>query len=141
MGPGGEVPAAQALQRLARSPPWGWGAMAPVCERILVGAVGEWPLAMAQRLGPPITRGRVPAWAPLLLPEGWRESRPARVPPDGQWVHPERRPAKGPRPRPRWLPGPGRLLAQVGKASWRRRLVGVPLNFAGATRLQTDRRR
>jgi len=63
----GEIPAAQALQLLARSPPWGWGAMAPVCERILGGDVGERPRAMVQRLGLPITRGRSglgPAVAP-----------------------------------------------------------------------------
>lgn len=115
----GEVPVAQALQCLARSPSWGWDAMAPVCERILGGTWGSGPARWCNVSGLP-SLGGAPAWAPLLLPEGGRESRPAWVPPDGQWVHPERRPAKGPRPRPRWLPGPGRLSAQVGKGSWRR---------------------
>ena len=33
----------------------------------------------------------------------------------GQWMQPARRQAKGPRPRPRWMPLPGLLYAQVVK--------------------------
>jgi hypothetical protein len=42
----------------------------------------------------------------------------------GQWMHPERRQDKGPRPKPGWMPLPGWCDAQVIKSSRRRRLVG-----------------
>jgi hypothetical protein len=43
----------------------------------------------------------------------------------GQWVQPPRRQDKGPAPKPRWLPLPGLLSAQVIKTVRRRRLVRV----------------
>jgi len=43
----------------------------------------------------------------------------------GQWVQPLRRQAKGPAPKPRWMPLPGLLYAQVVKTIRRRRLVRV----------------
>ena len=42
-----------------------------------------------------------------------------------QWVRPPRRQAQGPAPKPRWMPLPGLLYAQVVKAMRRRRLVDV----------------
>ena len=43
----------------------------------------------------------------------------------GQWVQPARRQATGPVPKPRWMPLPGLLYAQVVKTVRRRRLVDV----------------
>jgi hypothetical protein len=43
----------------------------------------------------------------------------------GQWVQPARRQAAGPAPKPRWMPLPGLLYAQVIKTVRRRRLVRV----------------
>ena len=43
----------------------------------------------------------------------------------GQWVQPPRRQSKGPMPKPRWMPLPGLLYAQVVKTVRRRRLVDV----------------
>ena len=43
----------------------------------------------------------------------------------GSWRQPERRQAKGPHPKPRWLPQPQLLYAQVVKTVRRRRLVRV----------------
>ncbi len=43
----------------------------------------------------------------------------------GQWVQPPRRQDKGPAPKPRWMPLPGLLYAQVIKTVRRRRLVRV----------------
>jgi hypothetical protein len=43
----------------------------------------------------------------------------------GHWVQPPRRQATGPLPKPRWLPLPGLLYAQVVKTIRRRRLVRV----------------
>ena len=40
-------------------------------------------------------------------------------------MQPERRRDKGPMPKPRWMPQPGLLYAQVVKAYQRRRLVAV----------------
>jgi hypothetical protein len=41
----------------------------------------------------------------------------------GQWGQPERRHAQGPAPKPRWIPRPALLYAQVVKRYRRRRLV------------------
>src|SRR5262249_40875276 len=43
----------------------------------------------------------------------------------GQWVQPSRRQDKGPYPKPRWMPLPHLLYAQVVKTVRRRRLVRV----------------
>src|SRR5262249_49473490 len=43
----------------------------------------------------------------------------------GQWVQPERRQTTGPMPKPRWMPLPPLLYAQVIKTTRRRRLVRV----------------
>src|SRR4029450_6929444 len=43
----------------------------------------------------------------------------------GRWVQPPRRQATGLAPKPRWMPLPGLLYAQVVKTMRRRRLVDV----------------
>jgi hypothetical protein len=43
----------------------------------------------------------------------------------GHWMQPERRQNKGPLPKPRWMPLPELLYAQVVKSYRRRRLVAV----------------
>jgi len=43
----------------------------------------------------------------------------------GHWVQPPRRQAQGPAPKPRWMPLPGLLYAQVVQTVRRRRLVRV----------------
>jgi hypothetical protein len=43
----------------------------------------------------------------------------------GQWSQPARRRDNGPRPKPRWVPLPELLYAQVVKSYRRRRIVGV----------------
>ena len=43
----------------------------------------------------------------------------------GQWVHLPRQRAQGPAPKPRWMPLPQLLYAQVIKTRRRRRLVQV----------------
>jgi hypothetical protein len=112
----GEVSEAEAIQRLSRSPQWVWVAMDPVCKLILPVAVGERTLAMAQRLVHQVTRVLAPDCAPLFLTDGFREYLTALVTHYGQWVQPERRHDKGPQPKPRWMPAPGLLYAQVVKA-------------------------
>ena len=121
----GEVSERQAIKRLSRSPHWVWVAMDPVCKLILAVDVGDRTLAMAQRLVHQVTQVLAPHCAPLFLTDGFREYLTALVTHYGQWVHPERRQAKGPQPKPRWMPVPGLLYAQVVKSYRRRRLVGV----------------
>jgi hypothetical protein len=87
--------------------------------------VGDRTLAMAQRLVHQVTQVLAPACAPLFLTDGLREYLTALVTHYGQWMHPQRRLAKGPRPSPRWMPLPQLLYAQVVKSYRRRRLVGV----------------
>jgi IS1 family transposase/transposase-like protein len=121
----GEVSERQAIKRLSRSPNWVWVAMDPVCKLILAVDVGDRTLAMAQRLVHQVTRVLVPHCAPLFLSDGFREYLTALVTHYGCWLQPERRRDKGPQPRPRWMPQPELLYAQVVKRYRRRRIVGV----------------
>src|SRR6266536_748240 len=72
---------------------------------------------------------RSPQWvlapdcAPLFLTDGFREYTTALLTHSGQWVQPPRRQDKGPHPKPRWMPLPQLLYAQVIKTVRRRRLV------------------
>jgi hypothetical protein len=129
----GEVPEAAAITRLSRSPQWVWVAMDPGWKLILSVDVGDRTLAMAQRLGHQVTQVLAPACAPLFLTDGLREYLPALVTHYGRWRQPERRQAKGPQPKPRWMPGPGLRYAQVVKSYRRRRLTaGTPRVVLGA---------
>ena len=121
----GEISEAQAIQRLSRSPYWVWVAMDPVSKLSVAWDVGPRTQAMAQRLVHQVTQGLAPEWAPLFLTDGFRESLIALVTYYGQWIQPERRQAKGPKPKPRWMPLPQLLYAQVVKSYRRRRIVGV----------------
>src|SRR5262249_56049006 len=56
----------------------------------------------------------------------------------GYWMHPERRQDKGPRPKPRWMPLPALLYAQVVKSYRRRRIVGVKHRVVFGTRLAIE---
>ena len=109
----GEVGQRQAIKRLSRSPHWVWVAMEPVCKLILAVDVGDRTLAMAQRLVHQVTQVLSPHCAPLFLTDGFHEYLTALVTHYGRWVQPERRQAKGPKPKPRWMPLPGLLYAQV----------------------------
>jgi IS1 family transposase len=121
----GEVSERHAIKRLSRSPHWVWVAMDPVCKLILAVDVGDRTLAMAQRLVHQVTRVLAPYCVPLFLTDGFREYLTALVTHNGHGVQPECRHDKGPQPKPRWMPLPGLLYAQVVKRYRRRRLVGV----------------
>jgi IS1 family transposase len=121
----GEVTEAEAIKRLSRSPHWLWVAMDPVCKLILAVDVGERTLAMAQRLVHRVTQVLAPDCAPLFLTDGFREYLTALVTHYGRWMQPERRQGAGHWPKPRWMPQPRLLYAQVVKSYRRRRIVGV----------------
>jgi IS1 family transposase/transposase-like protein len=121
----GEVSEQQAIQRLSRSPQWVWVAMDPVWKLILAVDVGDRTLTLAQRLVHQVTQVLAPHCAPLFLTDGFREYLTALVTHYGYWMQPERLQATGPQPKPRWMPLPGLLYAQVVKRYRRRRIVGV----------------
>jgi IS1 family transposase len=121
----GEVSAAEAIARLERSPQWVWVAMDPESKLLLTIDVGHHTLAMAQRIVHHIAQVLAPDCAPLFLTDGFREYVTALLTHYGQWVQPLRRQATGPTPKPRWMPRPQLLYAQVVKTVRRRRLVRV----------------
>src|SRR5499427_6268910 len=121
----GEVSAAEAIARLERSPQWVWVAMDPESKVLLAIDVGDRTLAMAQRVVHQVAQVVAPDCAPLLLTDGFREYLTALLTHYGQWVQPPRRQAQGPTPKPRWMPQPQLLYAQVIKTVRRRRLVRV----------------
>ncbi len=121
----GEISAAEAVERLSRSPHWVWAAIDPVTTRLLTVDVGDRTLAMAQRVVPQVVQRLAPGCMPLFLTDGVKESATALLTHDGQWGQPERRQAAGPAPQPRWRPRPPRLDAQVIQPVRRRRLVRV----------------
>jgi IS1 family transposase len=121
----GEITEAKAIKRLSRSPQWVWVAMDPESKLLLTIEVGDRTLAMAQRVVHQVAQVLAPDCAPLFLTDGFREYMTALLTHYGQWVQPPRRQATGPTPKPRWMPLPQLLYAQVVKTVRRRRLVDV----------------
>jgi hypothetical protein len=134
----GEINDDEAIRRLERAPSWVWTAMDPTSKLLVVVDVGCRTLAMAQRVVHQVTRVLAPGCVPLFLTDGLKDYGTALLTHFGQWVHPERRQEKGPRPKPRWMPLPELLYAQVVKAYRRRRLVGVTHRVVFGTRLATE---
>jgi len=121
----GEVSEAEAVERLSRSPHWVWAAIDHVTKLLLTVDVGDRTLAMAQRVVHQVVQVLAPGCVPLFLTDGFKEYTTALLTHFGQWVQPPRRRAGGPAPKPRWMPLPQLLYAQVVKTVRRRRLVDV----------------
>jgi IS1 family transposase len=121
----GEVSADEAIQRLSRSPHWVWAAIDPVSKLLLTIDVGDRTLAMAQRVVHQVMQMLAPGCVPLFLTDGFKEYSAALLAHFGHWVQLPRRQATGPAPKPRWMPLPTLLYAQVVKQYRRRRLVRV----------------
>src|SRR3989454_741606 len=121
----GAISEAEAIQRLSRSPQWVWAAIDPVTKLLLTVDVGDRTLAMAQRVVHQVVQVLAPDCAPLFLTDGFKEYLTALLTHYGQWVQLPRRQATGPAPKPRWMPRPQLLYAQVVKTVRRRRLVRV----------------
>jgi hypothetical protein len=121
----GEVNEAEAITRLERTPQWVWVALDPESKVLLALDVGDRTLAMAQRVVHHVAQVLAPDCAPLFLTDGFREYLTALLTHYGQWVQPARRQATGATPKPRWMPLPQLLYAQVVKTVRRRRLVAV----------------
>jgi hypothetical protein len=100
-------------------------AVDPESKLLLALDVGERTLAMAQRVVHHVAQVLAPDCAPLFLTDGFRAYLTALLTHYGQWVQPPRRQVQGPAPKPRWMPLPQLLYAQVIKTIRRRRLVRV----------------
>jgi IS1 family transposase len=121
----GKVSEAEAIERLERSPQWVWVAMDPESKLLLAIDVGNRTLAMTQRFVHQVAQVLAPDCAPLFLTDGFKDYLTALLTHYGQWVQLPRRHDKGPAPKPRWMPLPHLLYAQVVKTVRRRRLVRV----------------
>jgi IS1 family transposase len=121
----GEISADEAVQRLEPSRPWVWTAIDPMSKLLVAIAVGPRTLEMAQRVVHQVVGVLAPGCVPAWLSDGFKGYLPAILGHFGVWTQPERRQDKGPWPKPRWMPLPGLLYAQVIKQYRRKRLVGV----------------
>src|SRR3989441_10778770 len=99
--------------------------MDPVTKLLLAIDVGDRTLAMAQSMVHQVVQVLAPGCVPLFLTDGFKEYATALLTHCGQWVQLPRRQATGPAPKPRWMPRPQLLYAQVIKTVRRRRLVRV----------------
>ncbi len=114
-----------AITRLDRAPYWVWTVMDPTSKLLVVVDIGSRTLAMAQRVVHQVVQVLAPGCVPLFLTDGFKAYTTALLTHFGQWVHPARRQTAGPMPKPRWIPLPELLYAQVVKSYRLRRLVNV----------------
>ena len=121
----GEISEDDALKRLEGSRPWVWTAIDPVSKVLLAIEVGPRTVERAQRVVHQVAQRLASTCMPLWLSDGFTGYLPAILGHCGVWHQPERTRAQGPAPKPRWLPLPGLLYAQVVKQYRRKRLVGV----------------
>jgi IS1 family transposase len=134
----GEISEDEAIKRLERSPYWVWTVMDPKSKLLVVVDVGTRTLAMAQRVVHQVTRMLAPGCVPLFLTDGFKAYKTAILTHFGHWIQPERYQEKGPMPKPRWMPLPELLYAQVVKTYRRRRLVGVTHRVVFGTPLAVE---
>jgi IS1 family transposase len=135
----GEISEAETIEYLSRSPHWVWTAIDPETKLLLSVQVGERTLAMAQAVLHQIAQLVAPGCVPLFVSDGYSNYLPAIVSHFGQWVQPLRRQDKGPAPKPRWMPLPELLYAQVVKTMRRRRMVEVKHRVVFGTQAAVDK--
>jgi IS1 family transposase len=128
----------EAIKRLERSPYWVWTAMDPKSKLLVVVDVGCRTLALAQRVVHQVAQMLAPECVPLFLTDGLKDYGTAFLTHFGHWIQPERRQDKGPMPKPRWMPMPALLYAQVVKTMRRRRIVEVKHRVVFGTRLAIE---
>jgi len=134
----GEVSEAEAIERFSRSPHWVWTAVDPKSKLLLGIRVGPRTLAMAQAMLHQITQLLAPGCVPLVLSDGYSHYLTAIVTHFGYWVQPPQRQVRGPGPKPRWMPLPTLLYAQVVKTLQRRRLVEVKHHVVFGTKAAVE---
>jgi hypothetical protein len=116
----GTVSESEAIERLDRSLSWVWVAMDPESKLLLTVDVGERTLATAQWMVHQVAQMLAPGCVPLFLTDGFKAYLTALLTHFGHWVAPVHRQTK-----PRWMPLPQLLYAQVVKTVHRQRLVRV----------------
>jgi hypothetical protein len=134
----GEITDDDAIERLERSPSWVWTAMDPTSKLLVVVDVGCRTLAMAQRVVHQVSRVLAPGCVPLFLTDGLKDYGTALLTHFGFWMQPARRQDRGPRLKPRWMPLPELLYAQVVKSYRRQRIIGVKHRVVFGTRLAIE---
>jgi len=130
----GEISEDEAIKRLERSPYWVWSAMDPESQLLLVIDVGTRTLEMAQRVVHRVVQRLAPGCVPLCFTDGLKDYGTACLTHFGYWTQPERRHDNGPLPKPRWMPLPELLYAQVVKSYRRRCIVAVQHRVVFGTR-------
>jgi len=134
----GDMNEAEAIERLSRSPHWVWTAIDPESKLLLSVQEGDRTLAMAQAVLHQIAQLLAPGCVPLFVSDGNPPYLPAIVAHFGYWVQSPRRQARGPAPKPRWMPLPELLYAQVIKTMRRRRIVEVKRHVVVGTKAAVD---
>jgi transposase-like protein len=134
-----EISEAQAIDHLSTSPRWVWTAIDPESKLMLSAQVGDRSPAMAQTVLHQIAQMLAPGCVPLFLSDGNPSYLPAIVGHFGHWVQPPRRHPTGSAPKPRWMPLPELLYAQVVKKMKRRRVVEVSHRVVLGTQASVDR--
>jgi hypothetical protein len=109
----GDISAAEAIERLSRSPHWVWTAIDPETKLLLSVQVGDRTLALAHAVLHQLAQLLAPHCVPLFLSDGYLHYLTAIVTHFGHWVEPPGHQGRGPAPRPRWMPLPGLLYAQA----------------------------
>ena len=134
----GEMSEAEAIEQLSRSPHWVWTAIDSETKLLLSVQEGDRTLAMAQAMLHQIGQLLAPGCVPLFLSDGNPNYLPAIVAHFGHWVQLPRRQARGPAPKPRWMPRPELLYAQVIKRMRRRCIVEVIHRVVIGTQAKVD---
>jgi hypothetical protein len=94
---------------------------------------------MAQQVVHQVVQRLAPDCVPLFLTDGFKAYGLAFLTHFGQWVSPPRQCPHGPAPKPRWMPHPELLYAQVVKTYRRRRLVHMRPQVVFGTLAQVRR--
>ncbi len=121
----GQISQAQARKHLEPGRPWVWTAVDPVSKLLLAIEAGPRTVEMAQRVVHRVKSMLAPDCVPAWFSDGFKGYLPAIVGHFGRWIQPEHLQDKGRRRKPRWMPLPGLLYAQVVKQYRRKRVVGV----------------
>lgn len=115
----------EAGQRRQHSKRWIWTGMDPVSKLWLAYVVGDRSQEYAQLLIHAILLLLAPGCLPLFISDQWSAYGAALLTHFGHWVQLPRRGARGPLPKPRWLPQPQLLYAQLVKQRLKGRVVAV----------------
>ena len=113
------------LGHVQRPHHWVWAAIDPVSKLLLAVVVGDRSLSMAQLLVHLVAQVLTPGVLPLFVTDGLTHYSTALLTHFGHWVTLPRRGSRGPHPKPRWLPLPELLYAQVVKKRVKGRVVAV----------------